>query len=84
MSIDNHDESIRVSVTDTGRGMDPALLPHVFELFTRGTRDSAGFGVGLAVAKRLVDLHGGTIEARSAGLGQGSEFIVSLPSNSAV
>jgi signal transduction histidine kinase len=48
-------------------------------LFTRGASDVSGFGVGLAVARRLVELHGGTIEARSAGAGLGAEFTLSLP-----
>lgn len=71
--------SAAVTVTDDGRGIDSAVLPSIFDLFTRGVRDVRGFGVGLAVTRRLVELHGGAIEARSAGAGHGSEFIVSLP-----
>jgi signal transduction histidine kinase len=70
---------VAITVADTGRGIEADALPHIFELFTRGAQDVPGFGVGLAVARRLVELHGGTIHARSAGVGQGSEFIVSLP-----
>ena len=59
------------------------MLPHVFELFTQGewSADNAqgGMGIGLALVRRLVDLHGGTVAAESAGLGQGSEFVVRLP-----
>jgi two-component system CheB/CheR fusion protein len=69
-----------VTVSDTGRGIDPAALLGIFDLFTRGAPDVRGFGVGLAVARRLVELHGGSIHARSAGAGQGSTFTVTLPS----
>jgi signal transduction histidine kinase len=69
----------RVTVTDNGRGIDPVVLPGVFDLFTRGATDVRGFGVGLAVTRRLVELHGGSIEARSGGPGRGSEFVVWLP-----
>ncbi len=72
-----------VRVCDDGIGIAPELLPHVFELFVQSSRtlDRAhgGLGIGLTLVQRLVKLHGGTIEARSAGLGQGSEFIVRLP-----
>jgi two-component system CheB/CheR fusion protein len=68
-----------VSITDNGRGIDSAVLPTVFDLFTRGANDVRGFGVGLAVTRRLVELHGGSIEARSAGAGCGSEFVVWFP-----
>jgi signal transduction histidine kinase/CheY-like chemotaxis protein len=70
-------------VRDTGRGIPPELLPHVFELFTQGewSTDHAqgGMGIGLALVRRLVELHGGTIAAASAGPGQGSQFEVRLP-----
>jgi signal transduction histidine kinase len=72
-----------VSVKDTGIGIAPDMLPRVFELFARAAPDAddsgIGLGIGLALVHRLVDLHGGTIEGQSAGLGQGSEFIVRLP-----
>ena len=70
---------VRISVRDNGIGIESKLLPHLFELFTRGSTDEAGFGIGLAVVRRLVELHGGSVEARSEGRGHGSEFIVHLP-----
>ncbi len=76
------DEAV-VSVQDTGAGIDDALLPHIFEPFQQAPQDIArsrgGLGLGLALARELVELHGGTIEARSEGLGQGSQFTVRLP-----
>ena len=71
-----------ISVRDNGIGISPTLLPQVFELFAQGkcktNRNTQGLGVGLAMARSLVELHEGTIEARSAGQDQGSEFIVHL------
>jgi signal transduction histidine kinase/CheY-like chemotaxis protein len=70
-------------VRDTGVGIAPELLPNVFELFIQATssldRSQGGLGVGLTLVRRLVDLHGGTVEAHSAGPGRGSEFVVRLP-----
>ncbi|MEA3208510.1 MAG: hypothetical protein QOE70_1567 [Chthoniobacter sp.] len=72
-----------VRVRDDGAGIDPELLPRVFDLFVQATRalDRAhgGLGIGLTLVSRLVKLHGGSVEAHSEGLGQGSEFIVHLP-----
>ncbi|HEX2198975.1 MAG TPA: ATP-binding protein, partial [Burkholderiales bacterium] len=72
-----------VRVQDTGIGIAPEVIGSVFELFVQADRSLArsegGLGVGLAVAKVITELHGGSIEARSAGLGRGSEFIVRLP-----
>jgi signal transduction histidine kinase/ActR/RegA family two-component response regulator len=77
------DTSIDVRVSDTGRGIDPAFLPHVFEQFRQadGTiaRSAGGLGLGLFIARRLVDGHGGSIRAESEGEGRGATFIVSLP-----
>jgi signal transduction histidine kinase len=67
-----------VTVRDTGRGIAADFLPRVFDTFTKGD-DSQGQGLGLAVSRRLVELHGGTICASSPGPGAGSEFIVSIP-----
>ena len=72
-----------ISVSDTGVGISDDALPHVFELFTqadqRPVRAHNGIGVGLALARSLVELHGGTITAASTGPGQGSRFEVRLP-----
>jgi len=75
-------DSIVVRVADTGMGIDRAFLPHIFEPFAQqnaSSRSSAGLGLGLDIARQLVELHGGTIEARSEGAGRGAEFIVRLP-----
>jgi CheY-like chemotaxis protein len=72
-----------VSVRDSGVGIAPDLLPRIFDLFVQGAssldRSQGGMGIGLTVAKSLVDLHGGTMTAHSAGVGQGSEFVIRLP-----
>lgn len=68
-----------VRVRDTGEGISPEAIDKVFDLFVRGTTGGNGLGIGLAVAKRLVELQDGTITARSEGVGRGSEFIVTLP-----
>ncbi len=76
------DEAV-LRVRDSGLGIDAQLLPRVFDLFTQAdeslARPQAGLGVGLALVKTIVELHGGTVEAHSDGIGQGSEFIVRLP-----
>ena len=68
-------------MVDSGIGISPELLPRVFDLFTQGeTRSSQpGLGIGLALARRLVELHDGRLEARSEGHGRGSEFVIQLP-----
>jgi signal transduction histidine kinase/ActR/RegA family two-component response regulator len=77
------DGTTAIRVRDNGMGIPAEMLPHVFELFTQGewSADHAqgGMGIGLALVRRLVELHGGTITASSPGLGQGSEFVVCLP-----
>lgn len=81
--VDSAEGNARVSVTDTGVGISEAMLPKVFDMFTQvdASRDRAqgGLGIGLAIAQRLVDLHGGELKAASAGEGQGSRFTVRLP-----
>jgi PAS domain S-box-containing protein len=74
---------VRISVRDTGIGIAPAMLPRVFEMFTQVDHASqhtqGGLGIGLCIAKRLVEMHGGSLVARSEGVGTGSEFTVELP-----
>jgi signal transduction histidine kinase len=75
--------AVDIAVSDTGQGIGPEFLPHVFERFRQAdssnTRQHAGLGLGLSIVKQLVELHGGSVRARSAGEGQGATFIVSLP-----
>ena len=70
-------------VRDTGVGLPPELLPHIFDLFVQGDasldRTRGGLGIGLTLVRALVELHGGRVEARSAGLEKGSEFVAWLP-----
>jgi signal transduction histidine kinase len=72
-----------VCVEDNGIGIDAALLPRVFDSFTQGTRTAGraegGLGLGLALVRRLAELHGGEVSAKSAGPGQGSTFVLTLP-----
>lgn len=83
LSAEPGEDDVTIAVTDTGRGIDPSMLPLIFNLFTRGSTDVSGFGVGLAVSRRLVELHGGTIEAYSSGTNMGSRFTVRLPASPA-
>ena len=76
--LDADDRRARIRVIDSGRGIPAALLPHVFDSFRRSDRD-AGLGLGLAVARDLVTLHGGTLEAASGGADRGATFTVRLP-----
>src|SRR6266850_733757 len=74
---------VELSISDTGKGISPGFLPHVFERFSQSdparTRSHNGLGLGLAIVKNLVELHGGSVIAKSAGEGRGSTFIVLLP-----
>jgi PAS domain S-box-containing protein len=83
LSAKSEGEEMIIRVTDTGIGISAESLPGIFEMFTQvsSARDRAedGLGIGLALTKGLVELHGGKIEASSAGLGRGSEFTVRLP-----
>jgi signal transduction histidine kinase len=76
-----------VRVRDKGIGIEPSMLDAIFELFHQADdslgSNEGGLGVGLTIVKSLVEMHGGTIEAHSEGLGQGSEFVVRLPAPTA-
>ena len=78
--VNSHAE---LTVSDTGKGIDRKLLPHIFERFRQGdsttTREYGGLGLGLAIVRHLVELHGGVVHAHSAGEGKGAEFVVELP-----
>ena len=83
LSAVREDGGAVVRVSDTGIGIDAALLPHVFDLFTQSERtidrSQGGLGIGLTVVKNLVEMHGGNVSVRSEGPGKGSEFAVRLP-----
>jgi PAS domain S-box-containing protein len=81
--LEHTDEDLYIIVSDTGTGIDPEFLPYIFDCFRQadpsGSARHGGLGLGLTLAKHLVELHGGTIEAASEGLGFGSTFTVKLP-----
>jgi two-component system, sensor histidine kinase len=83
LSATVHDGCVEVTIVDNGIGIDPQMLPQVFEMFTQAEtfleRGQGGLGVGLALARKLVEMHGGTIGASSEGAGRGSTFTVRLP-----
>lgn len=79
---------VAINIRDNGMGMEPEAIPHMFEMFSRGNRDSArnqgGLGIGLALSKRLANMHKGTLQAHSEGPGKGATFTVRLPLAEAV
>jgi CheY-like chemotaxis protein len=81
--VERQDTHVIVKIADTGIGISPELLPKVFDMFVQGKtiseRTHGGLGLGLTLARDIVEFHGGRIEANSEGAGRGSEFIVSLP-----
>jgi PAS domain S-box-containing protein len=81
--LERVDSSVEITVSDTGQGIEPGFLPYVFERFrqadTATTRRQTGLGLGMAITKHLVELHGGTIRAESTGEGQGTTFVLRLP-----
>ena len=83
VSVSAEDASAVLRVTDEGAGIDPDLLPHIFDLFVQADdtidRAKGGLGIGLTLVRRLVELHGGTVEASSDGVGHGATFTVRLP-----
>jgi CheY-like chemotaxis protein len=83
LSAERHGDEVVVRVSDTGIGIEPGILPHVFDLFTQSTRTidraQGGLGIGLTIVKSLVEMHGGSVAAHSEGPGRGTEFTVRLP-----
>lgn len=81
--LDDEGSHLRLVVRDTGIGIDPDFLPYVFDRFRQAdasrTRRHGGLGLGLAIVRQLVELHGGSVRAESAGPGQGARFVVTLP-----
>ena len=83
VSLSRVNSHVEVTVSDTGQGIAAEYLPHVFDRFSQADtsirRHFGGLGLGLTIARQLVELHGGTIEARSAGEGKGATFVMKLP-----
>jgi len=77
------DHKVVISIADNGTGIDSEVLPHIFSLFTQGpralARSEGGLGIGLNVVRNVIELHEGTVEAASAGIGQGTVFTLTLP-----
>jgi CheY-like chemotaxis protein len=82
LNVDAAPDSVTIRIRDQGRGIGAEELPYIFDLFAQGQkRDTVhqGLGIGLNLARRLIEMHGGRVSAASGGLGQGSEFAITLP-----
>jgi PAS domain S-box-containing protein len=83
VELESDEDKARIIVSDTGVGISPEFLPQAFEVFAQAPRSldraKGGLGLGLALVRRLVEMHGGQVAASSAGLGRGSKFVVTLP-----
>ena len=83
VTAERQGDQVLIRVKDTGIGIPPEMLPRIFDMFTQVDRSlersEGGLGIGLTLVQRLVEMHGGTVEARSDGPGKGSEFVVRLP-----
>jgi signal transduction histidine kinase/CheY-like chemotaxis protein len=83
VDLTSEHRQLRLTVRDTGVGISPDFLPYVFERFMQAdsttTRTHSGVGLGLAIVRELVELHGGTVQAESGGLNQGAAFVITLP-----
>ena len=80
-------DRVMLEVFDSGQGIAPEFLPHIFDRFRQAdgstTRRHGGLGLGLAIVRHIVELHHGTVTVKSAGIGQGTTFLVTLPIRSA-
>jgi CheY-like chemotaxis protein/anti-sigma regulatory factor (Ser/Thr protein kinase) len=87
LKVEETGGAVQIIVADSGAGIDPAFLPHVFERFRQAdsstTRTQGGLGLGLAIVRHLVDLHGGAVTVESEGRGSGATFVVTLPTRRA-
>jgi CheY-like chemotaxis protein len=83
LRLERDRKAVTIVVSDDGRGIEPAFLPHIFERFrqadSRFSREHGGLGLGLAIVRELIELHGGTVSATSAGPGKGATFEIRLP-----
>ena len=83
VTLAQHGAEVRITISDTGQGISSDFLPHVIERFQQAesglTRAHGGLGLGLAIVRHLVELHGGTVAAASEGEGKGATFTVRLP-----
>jgi signal transduction histidine kinase len=81
LRLERVDHQVRISVKDEGEGIDPAFLPYVFDRLRQADASAkrSGLGLGLAIARHIVELHHGVIDAESEGLGRGARFTVTLP-----
>jgi signal transduction histidine kinase len=81
LQVERRADHLLITITDSGDGIAPEALPHVFDEFYQGTGDKKrqGVGLGLAIVKHIVNAHGGVVEAKSEGCGKGSTFTVMLP-----
>jgi PAS domain S-box-containing protein len=88
LTSERSDGHVVVHVQDSGIGIPPAMLPRIFDMFVQADRSlertESGLGIGLTLVKRVVEMHGGTVEARSGGPDQGSEFLVRIPTDPTV
>jgi CheY-like chemotaxis protein len=83
VGLENTEKGVRITVADTGKGIQPQFLPHVFDRFRQAdsttTRVYGGLGIGLAVVRHIAELHGGSVSVRSEGDGKGATFVMELP-----
>ena len=88
VALEHSDADLRITISDNGVGIEPEFLPRVFERFSQGdtslSRTHGGLGLGLAIAKQITELHGGSIRASSEGKGRGATFVVELPKHRAL